>query len=84
MVTYKYPQFFAQDTANEQFDKIYSPDAVVPMSGIYRCEGCGLDATASMDMFSRPRTIISILSRKATLDGGSSQLRIGAELCEAH
>lgn len=44
MAWYKYHQFLMQNQGAE-FDKLHAPNSDTPMSGIYRCEGCGLSAT---------------------------------------
>jgi hypothetical protein len=48
MAFYKYPQFLTQEQGAE-FDSVHYPNNPVPMSGIYRCEGCGLSATFVKD-----------------------------------
>lgn len=44
MAYYKYSQYLAQETGAE-FDTIHLPNTQTPLSGIYRCEGCGKSAT---------------------------------------
>lgn len=44
MAVYKYGSFLTQETGPE-FDVIHQPNNPTPISGIYRCEGCGLSAT---------------------------------------
>jgi hypothetical protein len=39
MALYKYQQYL-EKSESESFDKIYSPGSAVPLSGIYRCQGC--------------------------------------------
>ncbi|CAE6701494.1 hypothetical protein R20943_00592 [Paraburkholderia aspalathi] len=41
MAIYKYPQFLQQGD-DVLFDKVWSPGGTAPLSGIYRCEGCGI------------------------------------------
>jgi hypothetical protein len=40
MAWYKYGQFL-QVSASGEYDKVFAPGALVPHSGIYRCDGCG-------------------------------------------
>lgn len=47
MALYKYDKFLTQDSTAE-FDAIHKPGESVPHSGIYRCEGCGKEATCNM------------------------------------
>jgi len=44
-IIYKYDQFLTKSD-DEKFDKIYEPGTPTPYSGIYRCEGCGKEATS--------------------------------------
>jgi hypothetical protein len=44
-ILYKYPQFLTKSD-DEKFDKIHEPGTPTPYSGIYRCEGCGKEATS--------------------------------------
>jgi hypothetical protein len=44
MAIYKYPQFLSQSQDTE-FDTVHAPNTTTPLSGIYRCEGCGQSAT---------------------------------------
>lgn len=46
MATYKYAQFLAR-VDHDAFDKIHSPGAAAPFSGIYRCEGCGSEVASN-------------------------------------
>ncbi|TPM39594.1 hypothetical protein [Mesorhizobium sp. B2-3-4] len=48
MAWYKYPNFLAQQNGAE-FDTIHHPGQNTPISGIYRCTGCGLSATFVAD-----------------------------------
>jgi hypothetical protein len=43
--TFKYPQAFVKNTSSA-FDYLHAPGSRVPLSGIYRCTGCG-DEVAS-------------------------------------
>jgi len=45
MAYYKYPQFLSQQNGSE-YDNIYEPGTATPISGIYRCEGCGQSVTS--------------------------------------
>lgn len=44
-ILYKYSQFLTRSD-DEEFDKIHEPGTPTPYSGIYRCEGCGKEATS--------------------------------------
>ena len=44
MAYYKYPAYLTQDNGAE-FDALYYPNNPTLLSGIYRCDGCGLSAT---------------------------------------
>ena len=48
MAYYKYQEFLVQQKSPE-FDIVYAPNASLPVSGVYRCEGCGLSATFVKD-----------------------------------
>ena len=48
MAYYKYPQFLQQENGGE-YDLIYEPGAQTPISGVYRCEGCGKSVTSIKD-----------------------------------
>ena len=48
MAFYKYPQNLSQQFGPE-FDVTYGPGSTTPISGIYRCEGCGQSATFVKD-----------------------------------
>ncbi|WP_374453572.1 hypothetical protein [Phenylobacterium sp.] len=51
MAKYKYPTAVNQVNGNA-FDFTYAPGDTVPHSGIYRCQGCGLeDANNKGDPF---------------------------------
>jgi hypothetical protein len=45
MAYYKYGQYLSQEQGQE-FDALHGPGQVTPVSGIYRCEGCGLSITS--------------------------------------
>lgn len=45
MAIYKYGNFLAQSN-DPAFDAIHDPGVIAPYSGIYRCEGCGLNVTS--------------------------------------
>jgi hypothetical protein len=45
VIVYKYDQFLTKSD-DEKFDKIHEPGTPTPYSGIYRCEGCGKEATS--------------------------------------
>lgn len=45
MISYKYSEYLTKSD-NEIFDQIYEPGQNTPHSGIYRCEGCGKEATS--------------------------------------
>lgn len=40
MALYKYPQYLGT-SSDAVFDGVHNPGAATPLSGIYRCEGCG-------------------------------------------
>ena len=40
MAIYKYGNLLQQEQGQE-FDTVHSPGAATPLSGIYRCTGCG-------------------------------------------
>lgn len=44
-VLYKYSQFLGSSN-DAAFDKISEPGTIAPLSGIYRCEGCGKSETS--------------------------------------
>lgn len=46
MALYKYGTYLkpSQDNA---FDKVNTPGAVAPWSGVYRCEGCGREVSST-------------------------------------
>jgi hypothetical protein len=44
MAFYKYGNFLTQQNSAE-FDAVYQPNSATPISGVYRCQGCGLSAT---------------------------------------
>lgn len=46
MALYKYFKFLTQDQGN-LFDLTYHPGTDAPASGIYRCEGCGIEAVST-------------------------------------
>ncbi len=41
MAIYKHPSDISQTAEPDTFDRYYHPGAIAPMSGIYRCGGCG-------------------------------------------
>jgi hypothetical protein len=45
MAIYKYVHFL-QHSDEAIYDNIYNPGAVTPVSGIYRCEGCGREVVS--------------------------------------
>jgi len=46
MAIYKYPQYLSQSN-HAAFDTIHQPGASTPYSGIYRCEGCGVNEVST-------------------------------------
>jgi hypothetical protein len=44
MAFYKYGGYLVRESGAE-FDALHYPNNPTPLSGIYRCEGCGLSAT---------------------------------------
>ncbi|MDA8260758.1 MAG: protein L [Betaproteobacteria bacterium] len=46
MAFYKYPQVLVQNS-HEAFDQIFHPGTPTPYSGIYRCEGCGVNEVST-------------------------------------
>lgn len=48
MAYYKYSQFINQSNGNANaFDTLHHPAQPTPYSGIYRCEGCGVNAVST-------------------------------------
>lgn len=45
MAQYKYPQVLQPNNSNA-FDLVHNPGSSTPFSGIYRCAGCGREATS--------------------------------------
>jgi hypothetical protein len=45
MAYYKHGNFLTQEQGAE-FDTIHAPGNTTPLSGIYRCTGCGLSITS--------------------------------------
>jgi hypothetical protein len=48
MAHYKYPQFLQQED-DRLYDTLYEPGDNAPVSGVYRCEGCGKSVTSIKD-----------------------------------
>jgi hypothetical protein len=48
MAHYKYAHFLQQENGAE-FDKVYAIGDITPLSGVYRCEGCGKSVTSIKD-----------------------------------
>jgi hypothetical protein len=46
MALYKYDQFVGRDLS-AIFDEVHSPGQTAPRSGVYRCEGCGREASST-------------------------------------
>lgn len=46
MANYKYIDYLNHSN-HEAFDKIHEPGQAAPHSGIYRCEGCGVNAVST-------------------------------------
>jgi hypothetical protein len=46
MALYKYDQFVGK-SQDAIFDGVHSPGQAAPRSGIYRCEGCGREASST-------------------------------------
>jgi hypothetical protein len=46
MATYKHSQFLAKSD-HSAFDRVHTPGAAAPFSGIYRCDGCGREAACN-------------------------------------
>lgn len=46
MAIYKYPQYLQQSN-HAAYDAIHQPGDKAPYSGIYRCEGCGLNEASN-------------------------------------
>jgi hypothetical protein len=44
MAQYKYAQFLTQSN-HGAYDSLHAPGHLAPFGGIYRCEGCGHEAT---------------------------------------
>lgn len=47
MVRFKDKTVFTHDTSNI-FDKTHGPGVQVPHSGIYKCQGCGIEAACNL------------------------------------
>ena len=47
MALYKY-DVYLECHESEAFDRLHGPGDVTPHSGIYRCEGCGLEIASSI------------------------------------
>lgn len=41
-----YQDNYVEQTTNAAFDKLYKPGETPPHSGIYRCQGCGVEVVA--------------------------------------
>jgi hypothetical protein len=48
MAYYKYGKFLTADQ-DAEFDLVYHPGTKTPVSGVYRCTGCGHSATSVKD-----------------------------------
>jgi hypothetical protein len=48
MALYKDPNIL-QQWDNESFDEVHHPGAIVPWSGIYRCQGCGQEVVHTIE-----------------------------------
>jgi len=48
MAHYKYAHFLSQEN-DPIYDQIFEPGQTTPMSGVYRCEGCGKSVTSIKD-----------------------------------
>ncbi len=46
MANYKYSKFLSQSN-HTAFDAIHHPGQTAPHSGIYRCEGCGVNVVST-------------------------------------
>lgn len=46
MANYKYAQYLNQSN-HQAFDNIHHPGQAAPHSGIYRCEGCGVNEVST-------------------------------------
>jgi len=46
MAVYKYSNYLEQSN-HQAFDEIYHPGTATPHSGIYRCEGCGMNEVST-------------------------------------
>jgi hypothetical protein len=46
MAQYKYAKFLTQHD-NPEYDKTHQPGVAAPWSGIYKCAGCGREATCN-------------------------------------
>lgn len=46
MANYKYQQFLKQSD-HQAFDALHRPGQSTPHSGIYRCEGCGINEVST-------------------------------------
>jgi hypothetical protein len=46
MAIYKYPQYLEQNN-HAAFDQVHHPGSATPYSGIYRCEGCGVNEVST-------------------------------------
>lgn len=46
MAIYKYNQYLVQSN-HAAYDQVHHPGQVTPHSGIYRCEGCGVNEVST-------------------------------------
>jgi hypothetical protein len=47
MAIYKYAAYVVQNTTDPVFDAEHRPSVPTPLSGIYRCMGCGVEAVST-------------------------------------
>lgn len=46
MAVYRYSKFL-EPSSHKAFDQIHHPGQATPYSGIYRCEGCGINEVST-------------------------------------
>lgn len=68
MAIYKHAKYL-QQSDEEAFDKEYGPGTAVPLSGIYRCMGCGREVASNQGDPLPLRTTISTVRLRERFAG---------------